>query len=218
MVINLAPVSPSNKNVNLPKIDFFLRHMPRKMLKRAFLSLQISKFSRGVGGIPPDPPSGQRHLPRLVMKSGYGPASAVPSCLLFELASFLPFALTSRLPFALASCFPFAGNAKSEQPGSGIWFTLRRTQWLPPLCTLIVAYPLHSLVARPLHSLVASSLHSLPVASPLHFLVAYSLYSLVASSLHSIVACPLYFLVADPLHFPSCFPFAASVECFATLV
>ena len=45
------------------------------MLKRAFLSLQISKF---YGGTCPQTPLaarafGARNLPRLVLKSGYGP-------------------------------------------------------------------------------------------------------------------------------------------------
>ena len=45
------------------------------MLKKAFMSLQISKFS---GGACPQTPLaarafGTRNLPRLVLKSGYGP-------------------------------------------------------------------------------------------------------------------------------------------------
>ena len=52
--------------------------MPRKMLKRAFLSLFILKYSGGGGGHAPISPLaarafGARNLPRLVLKSGYGP-------------------------------------------------------------------------------------------------------------------------------------------------
>ena len=55
--------------------------MPRKMLKRAFLSLYILKYSggggRGGGHAPVSPLAarafGARNLPRLVLKSGYGP-------------------------------------------------------------------------------------------------------------------------------------------------
>ena len=53
--------------------------MPRKMLKRAFLSLYILKYSGGGGGghAPISPLAarafGARNLPRLVLKSGYGP-------------------------------------------------------------------------------------------------------------------------------------------------
>ena len=50
------------------------------MLNRAFLNLQISKFSwgGGGGGHAPRPPLAARafrarNLPRLVLKSGYGP-------------------------------------------------------------------------------------------------------------------------------------------------
>ena len=52
--------------------------MPRKMLKRAFLSLYILKYSGGGGGHVSISPLaarafGARNLPRLVLKSGYGP-------------------------------------------------------------------------------------------------------------------------------------------------
>ena len=69
MVINLAPVSFTNKKVNFytcSRLTFLKKKMPlRKMLKRALC-------------MPPDPSSGSRlrrsnDLPRLVLKSGYGP-------------------------------------------------------------------------------------------------------------------------------------------------
>ena len=54
--------------------------MPRKMLKRAFLSLYILKYSGGGGGGGHAPISplaarafGARNLLRLFLKSGYGP-------------------------------------------------------------------------------------------------------------------------------------------------
>ena len=52
MVINLAPVSLSDKKVNFyayPRLTF-VKKISRKSLTRAFLSLQISKFSGEVGG------------------------------------------------------------------------------------------------------------------------------------------------------------------------
>ena len=80
MVINLAPVSLSNKKVNFyvhfPKIDFSEKKKKchGKCLQEHFC---FSRFQIFLGGISPDPPSSSRkisrNLPRLVLKSGYGP-------------------------------------------------------------------------------------------------------------------------------------------------
>ena len=54
MVVNSAPVSLSNKKVNFytcPKLTFLKKHVT-EMLKRAFQSLWISKFSGGGGAYP----------------------------------------------------------------------------------------------------------------------------------------------------------------------
>ena len=60
--------------------------MPRKMLTRAFLSLKISKYP---GGACPQTPLaartfGDRNVPRLVLKSGYGPGFIKRRMLAFE--------------------------------------------------------------------------------------------------------------------------------------
>ena len=84
MVVNLAQVSLSNRKENFytcPRLTF-LKKMPRKMLTKAFLSLQISKFSGG--GFPQTPLAahafGTQNLPRLVLKSGYGPVHSFLFC------------------------------------------------------------------------------------------------------------------------------------------
>ena len=69
MVINLAPVSLSNKKVNFytcPRLTFLKKTAAENRLTRAFLNLLISKFSGGGGGMPP--------LIPLVLKSDYDPA------------------------------------------------------------------------------------------------------------------------------------------------
>ena len=84
MVVNLAPVSLSDKKVKFytcPRMTF---------LTRAFLSLYISKFSGvgGGGGMPPDPLAarafGAQNLPHLVLKSGCGPGFIVSAVLLIS--------------------------------------------------------------------------------------------------------------------------------------
>ena len=70
---------------------FFLKKRLIGLVKRAFLSLQISKFSRGEGGgaCPQTPPAsrafGAPNLPRLVLKSGYGPGYLLCSALRYEI-------------------------------------------------------------------------------------------------------------------------------------
>ena len=77
MVINLAPVSLSNKKVNFytcPRLTF--------VKKNAYKSIsEPLDFKIFRGGMPPDPLAacafGARNFPRLILKSGYGPESYV---------------------------------------------------------------------------------------------------------------------------------------------
>ena len=73
MVINLAPVSLSNKKsdlLHLPKIDFSEEKCQEESISEP-LDFKIFR-----GGMPPDPLAacafGPQNLPRLVLKSGYG--------------------------------------------------------------------------------------------------------------------------------------------------
>ena len=79
MVINLAPVSLSNKKVNFytcPRLTFLKKNATENAYKSISEPLDFKIFW---GGMPPDPPAarafGARNLPRLVLKSGYGPVA-----------------------------------------------------------------------------------------------------------------------------------------------
>ena len=71
--------------------------MPRKTLKGAFLRLSISKFSRGEA------------LPRLVLKSGYGPVV----CYVLERV-FNPKKYLKRLEFIFASLFSIQKEVEED--------------------------------------------------------------------------------------------------------
>ena len=80
MVINLAPVSLSNKKVNFytcPRLTFLNKDATENAYKSISESLDVKIFWGGGGGIPPDPLAarafGAQNLPPLVLKSGYGP-------------------------------------------------------------------------------------------------------------------------------------------------
>ena len=81
MVINLAPVSLSNKKVNFytcPRLTFLKKNATENAYKSISEPLDFKLFLGG-GGDAPRPhlaalASGARKLPRLVLKSGYGPA------------------------------------------------------------------------------------------------------------------------------------------------
>ena len=79
IVINLAPVSLSNKKVNFytcPRLSFLKKNATENAYKSISESLDVKIFWGG-GGIPPDPLAarafGAQNLPSLVLKSGYGP-------------------------------------------------------------------------------------------------------------------------------------------------
>ena len=83
MVINLAPVSLSNKKVNFytcPRLTLLKTNATENAYKSISESLDVKIFGgRGGGGdgMPPDPLAarafGAQNLPPLVLKSGYGP-------------------------------------------------------------------------------------------------------------------------------------------------
>ena len=87
MVINLAPLSLSNKKVNFytcPRLTFLKKKKKKKKKKCHGKYLQehlwaprFQNFLEGVGACPHTPLAapafGARNLPRLVLKSGYGP-------------------------------------------------------------------------------------------------------------------------------------------------
>ena len=56
MVINLAPVSLSNKKVNFPRLTFLKENATENAYKRIFEPLDLKKFSGGGGGYAPRPP------------------------------------------------------------------------------------------------------------------------------------------------------------------
>ena len=78
MVVNLAPVSLSNKKVNFytfPRLTFLkTKNATENAYKSIFEPLDFKIFW---GSMPPHPLAarafGARNLPRLVLKSGYGP-------------------------------------------------------------------------------------------------------------------------------------------------
>ena len=81
MVINLAPVSLSNKKVNFytcPRLTFVKKNATQNAYKSISEPLDFKIF-RGV--MPPDPLAacafGARNFPHLILKSGYGPESYV---------------------------------------------------------------------------------------------------------------------------------------------
>ena len=95
MIINLAPVSLSNKEVNFytcPRLTLLKKNTTENSYKSISEPLDLKIFWRGGGGgdMPPAPLAartfGARNLPRLVLKSGYGPVKQI----IFSLtASFL---------------------------------------------------------------------------------------------------------------------------------
>ena len=86
MVINLAPVSLSNKKVNFytcPRLTFLKKTATENAYKSISEPLDFKIFwgGGGVGGMPrlnalAARAFGARNLPRLVLKSGYGPEPA----------------------------------------------------------------------------------------------------------------------------------------------
>ena len=77
MVINLAPVSLTNKKVNFytcPRLSFLKKNATENAYKSISEPLDFKIFW---GGMPPHPLAAGafsiRNLPRLVLKSGYGP-------------------------------------------------------------------------------------------------------------------------------------------------
>ena len=98
MIINLAPVSLSNKEVNFytcPRLTLLKKNITENSYKSISEPLELKIFWRvggggGGGDMPPAPLAarafGARNLPRLVLKSGYGPVKQI----IFSLtASFL---------------------------------------------------------------------------------------------------------------------------------
>ena len=97
MIINLAPVSLSNKEVNFytcPRLTLLKKNTTENSYKSISEPLDLKIFWRvgggGGGDMPPAPLAarafGARNLPRLVLKSGYGPVKQI----IFSLtASFL---------------------------------------------------------------------------------------------------------------------------------
>ena len=95
MIINLAPVSLSNKEVyfyTCPRLTLLKKNTTENSYKSISEPLDLKIFWRGGGGgdMPPVPLAartfGARNLPRLVLKSGYGPVKQI----IFSLtASFL---------------------------------------------------------------------------------------------------------------------------------
>ena len=94
MIINLAPVSLSNKEVNFytcPRLTLLKKNTTENSYKSISEPLDLKIFWRGGGGgYAPTPLAarafGARNLPRLVLKSGYGPVKQI----IFSLtASFL---------------------------------------------------------------------------------------------------------------------------------
>ena len=85
MVINLAPVSLSNKKVNFytcPRLTFLKKNATENAYKSISEPLDFKIFW---GACPQTPPEactfGTRNLPRLVLKSGYGPGFIVSTVL-----------------------------------------------------------------------------------------------------------------------------------------
>ena len=87
MVINLAPVSLSNKKVyfyTCPRLTFLKRNATENACKSVSEPLDFKIFWGGGGGkgetCPQTPLAalafGARNLPHLVLKSGYGPVTA----------------------------------------------------------------------------------------------------------------------------------------------
>ena len=79
MVINLAPVSLSNKKVNFytcPRLTFLKKNATENAYKSISEPLDFKIFLGG-GGKPQTPLAahafGAQNLPRLVLKSGYSP-------------------------------------------------------------------------------------------------------------------------------------------------
>ena len=95
MIINVAPVSLSNKEVNFytcPRLTLLKKNTTENSYKSISEPLDLKIFWRvgGEGDMPPAPLAarafGARNLPRLVLKSGYGPVKQI----IFSLtASFL---------------------------------------------------------------------------------------------------------------------------------
>ena len=87
MIINLAPVSLSNKEVNFytcPRLTLLKKNATENSYKSISEPLDLKTFWRGAGGdMPPAPLAacafGARNLPRLVVKSGYGPEQTLIS-------------------------------------------------------------------------------------------------------------------------------------------
>ena len=84
MVINLAPVSLSNRKVNFytcPKLTCLKKNVTGNANKSIYEPVDFKIFWRGWGGgaYPQTPLAarafGARILPRLVLKSGYGPSN-----------------------------------------------------------------------------------------------------------------------------------------------
>ena len=95
MVINLAPVSLSNKKVNLytcSRPTFLKTKFHRKCLKEHYWDTRFQNYLEGMPQTPLATSAfGVRNLPHLVLKSGYSPdfmmiSSIFSSCCLFNSA------------------------------------------------------------------------------------------------------------------------------------
>ena len=89
IVVNLAPVSLSNKKVKFytyPRLTFLQKNATENAYKSISEPLYFKIFGGGGGGMPPDPLAaracGTQNLPHLVLKSGYGPGFIVRAVLL----------------------------------------------------------------------------------------------------------------------------------------
>ena len=93
MVVNLAPVSLSNKKVKFytcPRMTFLQKNASENAYKSISEPLYFKIFWGGGegGGMPPDPLAarafGAQNLPHLVLKSGCGPGFIVSAVLLIS--------------------------------------------------------------------------------------------------------------------------------------
>ena len=90
MVVNLAPVSLSDKKVKFytcPRLTFLQKNATENAYKSISEPLYFKIFWGGQG-MPPDPLAarafGAQNLPHLVLKSGYGPGFIVSAVLLIS--------------------------------------------------------------------------------------------------------------------------------------
>ena len=110
MVINLAPVSLSNKKVNFytcPRLTFLKKNDTENAYKSISEPLDFKIFMGG-GGTPLAAHAfGAWNLPRLVLKSGYGPETANVHFLILETCNLnVTFAVCGKLYINLSVVAP----------------------------------------------------------------------------------------------------------------